>query len=428
MNVLLIGGGGREHALAWKIAQSPLVEKIIAAPGNPGIARVPKCACVDAGVNDREAQRALIREHRVALVVVGPEDPLAAGVVEDLQAEGCQVFGPSKQAAQLEASKDFAKAFMARHNIPTAAYATFSEAGGALEYVRKQGAPIVIKADGLAAGKGVTVAMTLAEAEEAIRDAMLDHAFGSAGGTVVIEEFMQGEEASLLCFCDGKICVPMASAQDHKRVNDHDEGPNTGGMGAYSPASVMTPELLAQVQREVLDPAVNGMAAEGTPYIGILYAGLMITADGPKVVEFNCRFGDPETQVVLPRLTDDIVPIFQACCEGRLAPDMVNFDDGACVTVVMASPGYPKSYPKGLPITGIDAAEALEGVTVFHAGTALNAEGALVTNGGRVLTVTASAPTLRAAVDAAYAGVAKISFEKAHYRRDIAHRALERVD
>ncbi len=426
MNVLLIGSGGREHALAWKMAQSPLVEKIIAAPGNPGIARVAKCVCAEAGVNDRDAQRALIRAHNVTLVVVGPEDPLAAGIVEDLKGEGCQVFGPGRQAAQLEGSKDFAKAFMVRHGIPTAAYDTFTDAEAALAYVCAQGAPIVIKADGLAAGKGVTVAMSVAEAEAAVREAMLDHAFGSAGGTVVIEEFMQGEEASLLCFCDGKICVPMASAQDHKRAYDNDEGPNTGGMGAYSPAPVLTPELLAQVQREVLDPAVRGMAAEGTPYIGVLYAGLMITADGPKVVEFNCRFGDPETQVVLPRLKDDIVPIFQACCEGLLAPDMVNFDDGACVTVVMASPGYPKSYPKGLPITGIESADALEGVTVFHAGTALSAEGALVTNGGRVLTVTASAPTLRAAVAAAYAGVEQIQFEKAHIRRDIAHRALAR--
>lgn len=426
MNILLIGSGGREHALAWKLAQSSQVEAIIAAPGNPGIARVPKCCCVSVGVNDREGQRALVRTHGVSLVVVGPEDPLAAGIVEDLSAEGCQVFGPGKAAAQLEASKDFAKAFMARHGIPTAAYASFTDAESALAYVRAQGAPIVIKADGLAAGKGVTVAMTLPEAEEAIREAMLDNAFGAAGGTVVVEAFMEGEEASLLTFCDGKICVPMASAQDHKRVFDGDQGPNTGGMGAYSPAPVLTPSLLDQVQREILDPAVRGMAAEGTPYHGVLYAGLMITADGPKVVEFNCRFGDPETQVVLPRLVGDLVPIFQACCEGTLTPEMVKFSDGACVTVVLASEGYPKSYPKGRSITGIAEAEALDGVQVFHAGTATDANGTLVTAGGRVLNVTAAAGDLRSAVAHAYEAIKHIHFDGAQHRKDIAHRALAR--
>jgi len=426
MKILLIGSGGREHALAWKLAQSPLVEAIIAAPGNPGIARTAKCTCVPVGVNDRDGQRALVRAHGIALVVVGPEDPLAEGIVEDLSVEGCQVFGPSAAAAQLEASKDFAKAFMVRHGIPTAAYATFGDAESALAYVRAQGAPIVIKADGLAAGKGVTVAMTLEEAEAAIREAMLDNAFGSAGGKVVVEEFMQGEEASLLTFCDGKICVPMASAQDHKRAYDGDQGPNTGGMGAYSPAPVLTPELLAQVQREVLDPAVRGMAAEGTPYHGVLYAGLMMTASGPKVVEFNCRFGDPETQVVLPRLLGDLVPIFQACCSGTLTPEQVQFDDGACVTVVLASEGYPKSYPKGRVITGIDAAEALDYVQVFHAGTATNADSALVTAGGRVLNVTAAAEDLRSAVARVYAAVEKVHFDGAEHRKDIAHRALAR--
>lgn len=425
MNVLLIGSGGREHALAWKIAQSPLVEKIIAAPGNPGISNTPKCVCVPVGVNDRAGQRSLIAEHGVSLVVVGPEDPLAAGITDDLSAPGCLVFGPSAKAAQLEASKEFAKSFMLRHNIPTAKYAAFTEAEAALAYVRQHGAPIVIKADGLAAGKGVTVAATLEEAEAAVREILVDQTFGDAGAKVVIEECMQGEEASLLTFCDGNICIPMASAQDHKRALDGDQGPNTGGMGAYSPAPVLTPELLARVQREILDPAVKGMAAEGIPYKGVLYAGLMITADGPKVVEFNCRFGDPETQVVLPRLSSDIVPIFTACVEGTLSPALVQFDGGPCLTVVMASPGYPKAYPKGIALGGIAEAEAIPGVQVFHAGTELSPEGALRSNGGRVLNVTATAADLATALKSAYDAVERIEFPEAHFRRDIAHRALK---
>jgi len=425
MNVLLIGGGGREHALAWKIVQSPMVEQLFCAPGNPGIAGLARTTCVPVSVLDFDGLRKLRDEKNIGLIVVGPEDPLAAGVVDALGTATCRVFGPSAAAAQLEASKSFAKDFMQRWDIPTAAYAAFDDADAAMEYVRAQGAPIVVKADGLAAGKGVTVAMSVAEAEEAIREAMLEGAFGAAGGQVVIEEFMEGEEASLLAFCDGRIAVPMAGAQDHKRAFDGDEGPNTGGMGAYSPAPVLSAEMLREVQEKVLDRAMAGMAADGMPYKGVLYAGLMITATGVKVVEFNCRFGDPETQVVLPRMTSDIVPVFIACCDGGLDPAMVGFDEGACVTVVMASGGYPKAYPKGSRISGIAEAEALAGVCVFHAGTAM-AGADLVTNGGRVLTVTAVGGDLRETIDRAYAAVERIHFEPAHFRRDIGHRALAR--
>ncbi|MFP4501157.1 MAG: phosphoribosylamine--glycine ligase [Candidatus Hydrogenedentota bacterium] len=426
MHVLVVGGGGREHALAWKIAQSPEVQAVFAAPGNPGIARMPKGRCAAVGVNDFEGIEALIREEKIALTVIGPEDPLCNGMADRLSAKGHTVFGPGAGAARLEGSKAFAKDFMARHHIPTAAYAAFEQAGAALDYVHAQGLPIVVKADGLAAGKGVTVCHTVAEAHEAINRCMVDKAFGDAGSRVIIEECLTGEEASILAFCDGTRAIPMVTSQDHKPVYDGDAGPNTGGMGAYSPAPVVTDALQARIEQEVLAPVVAGMAAEGTPYRGILYAGLMITDAGPKVIEFNVRFGDPETQVVLPRMTSEIVPIFMACACGGLKQAAIAYDDGACVTVVMASGGYPGSYEKGKVITGIEEAEADKGVMVFHAGTRLDGD-VLRTNGGRVLNVTAAADTVPEAIGKAYAAVEKIHFDNAHYRTDIGRKALDRL-
>lgn len=425
MNVLVIGSGGREHALAWKIAQSPLVETVFCAPGNPGVYRLKNGRCTGLNVKDFMAIGQFITENGVGLTVVGPEDPLAAGITDSLRKEGHTVFGPVAAAAQLESSKAFAKAFMKRNGIPTAAYEEFKDADAAIAYVKKHGAPIVVKADGLAAGKGVTVAQDVHTAVQAIREAMVDRIFGEAGGKVVIEECLVGEEASILAFCDGKTVVPMVSSQDHKAVYDGDQGPNTGGMGAYSPAPVVTPEMQARIQREILQPVISGMAEAGSPYQGILYAGLMITGEGPKVIEFNVRFGDPETQVVLPRMKTDIVPVFLACCDGSLHTQTIEYDDTPCVTVVMTSGGYPKDYEKGKGITGIEAAESDPDVMVFHAGTK-ERDGALLTNGGRVLNVTARGATLRATIDRAYEAVRKIHFEGVHYRTDIGHRALAR--
>ncbi len=425
MNVLIIGSGGREHALAWKIAQSALVETVYAAPGNPGVARLAKGACVPLGVKDVPALKDFIVEKNIGLTVVGPEDPLAEGIVDTLEAAGHKVFGPCAAAARLEASKAFAKAFMARHGIPTAAYGEFDEPESAIAYIRTQGAPIVVKADGLAAGKGVTVAHDVETAIHAVEEAMRIRVFGEAGAKVVVEEFLAGEEASILAFCDGKTVVPMPSSQDHKAAYDGDQGPNTGGMGAYSPAPVVTPELQERILNEVLNPCVAGMAAEGAPYKGILYAGLMITSAGPKVVEFNVRFGDPETQVVVPRMMNDIVPVFLACCDGTLDQLAIEYDECPCVTVVMASGGYPKDYAKGKLITGIDDAETDADVMVFHAGTKLDGE-RLLTNGGRVLNVTARGTSLAETIQRAYAAVRKIHFEHAHCRNDIGHRALAR--
>ncbi len=424
MKILVIGSGGREHALVWKIAQSPLVEHIYAAPGNPGMARYAEC--LDITANDIARLVAFAREKGVDLTVVGPEDPLAYGIVDRFTEAGLAAFGPSGVAAQLEGSKVFAKRFMERHNIPTAAYAEFDDAEAAIAYVRKQGAPIVIKADGLAAGKGVTVAHDVDTAVNAIREAMIECAFGAAGAKVVVEECLIGEEASILAFCDGKTVVPMIASQDHKPLLDGDAGPNTGGMGAYSPAPLVTPDMMAEIQRRVLEPCVAGMAAEGMPYKGVLYAGLMITASGPRVVEFNCRFGDPETQVVLPQLQSDLVPIMQACCEGTLRETPVAWNDDACVTVVMASGGYPKAYEKGKLITGIDDAEREPGIKVFHAGTKQMPEG-VVTNGGRVLNVTASGPDIAATIEKAYRAVHKIHFDGAQFRTDIGAKALARL-
>lgn len=426
MRVLIIGSGGREHALAWKIAQSRKVKTIYCAPGNPGVAALNKGECVNVGPDDLDTLKLFVEDRKVGLIVVGPEAPLVDGFVDAFADAKCKVFGPVAAAARLEGSKAFAKQFMRRHNIPTAAYEEFEQPEAALEYVHAQGAPIVVKADGLAAGKGVTVAQTVEEAETAIQNAMVQGAFGAAGERVVIEECLVGEEASILAFCDGTRAVPMASSQDHKPVFDNDKGPNTGGMGAYSPAPVVTDEIFEQIEREILRPAVEGMAQEGVPYRGILYAGLMITERGPKVVEFNVRFGDPETQVVLPRMKSDIVPIFEACCDGTLEDLSIEYDAGPCVTVVMASGGYPGTYQKEMTISGIDDAERDENVMVFHAGTKRTG-GLLMSNGGRVLNVTARGATLRETIDRAYTAVGRIHFDGAYFRRDIGQKALKRL-
>ena len=424
MKVLVIGGGGREHTLAWKLSQSPKVEKMYALPGNPGMAGIAECI-TDIPLENMDAIVGFAMEMGIDLVVVGPEAPLTKGIVDALNAAGIRAFGPTRAAAELEGSKSFAKAMMEKYNIPTAKFRVFDKAEEARAYVKEQGAPIVIKADGLAAGKGVVVAQTVEEAVSAVNNIMEEQSFGNAGSQVVIEECMVGEEASLLAFTDGETIVPMISSQDHKRAYDGDQGPNTGGMGTYAPAPVMTDEMVAIAVEKVLKPIVAGMKAEGRPYKGCLYAGLMITEEGPKVVEFNARFGDPETQVVLPLLKSDLAEIMQACCEGNLAQQKIEWSDGAAVCVVLASGGYPGSYMKGAPIHGLEEAEAA-GALVFHAGTA-EKNGKIITSGGRVLGVVAEADNIKAAVDKAYEGVKKIHFQGVQYRKDIAHRALERM-
>ena len=425
MRILLIGGGGREHALAWKLVQSPKVEKLFAAPGNPGMALLQKCECINLNVDDLEGVADYAEEQSIDLTVVGPEAPLVAGLADVFKRRGLPVFGPSKDAAQLEGSKAFSKELMAKYNIPTAFFKICEDIETAKAYVEEKGAPIVVKADGLAAGKGVVVAMTKQEALDAIDEMMGDHKFGAAGARLVLEEYMEGEEASLLAFTDGKTVVPMIAAQDHKRVFDGDEGPNTGGMGTYAPAPVMTDVLRLKATELILKPVVEAMAKEGMPYQGCLYAGLMIKGDSVKVVEFNCRFGDPETQVVLPLLDGDLAEIMLACATGTLNKAEVAWYNKAAVCVVMASGGYPESYEKGKEITGLAAAEEDKDVVVFHAGTK-EAEGKIVTSGGRVLGVTALDSSIRAARDRAYAAVEKIAFEKNFYRKDIAWSALKR--
>jgi phosphoribosylamine--glycine ligase len=425
MRILLIGGGGREHALAWKLAQSDKVEKIFAAPGNPGIAMLKKCSCIDLKLDDLEKVADYAEEESIDLTVVGPEATLVAGIADVFKRRGLPVFGPSKAAAQLEGSKAFSKELMAKYNIPTAFFKICEDMETAKAYVKEKGAPIVVKADGLAAGKGVVVAMTEEEALEAIEEMMGDHKFGNAGARVVLEEYMEGEEASLLAFTDGKTVVPMLAAQDHKRIFDNDQGPNTGGMGTYAPAPVMTDILRLKATERILKPVVAAMAKEGTPYQGCLYAGLMIKDDVIKVVEFNCRFGDPETQVVLPLLESDLAEIMLACATGTLDQADVAWSDKAAVCVVMASGGYPESYETGKAITGLAEADAQENTVVFHAGTK-NAAGSIVTAGGRVLGVTAVDDNIRAARDRAYAAVENIKFDGAFYRKDIAWRALKR--
>ena len=423
MNILILGSGGREHALLWKLAQSPEATKLYAVPGNPGMAELAEC--VAGSIEDNASVVKLAQEKKIDLVVVGPEVPLTNGVVDALRAAGIKAFGPTKAAAELEGSKSFSKDIMKKYGIPTAKYEVFTDADVARAYIKKEGAPIVIKADGLAAGKGVIVAETKEQALDAVHEILDDAAFGKAGSRVVIEAFMEGEEASLLAFTDGKTIRPMVSSQDHKRAYDGDKGPNTGGMGTYAPAPVMTKDMVEQATEKILKPMIAAMAKEGRPYQGCLYAGLMITEEGPKVVEFNARFGDPETQVVLPLLKGDLVKIMQACVDGTLDTAAVDWEDGAAVCVVMASGGYPKSYKKGYAIDGLKKAESL-GTFVFHAGTAKK-DGKVVTSGGRVLGVTARGGGIKEATEKAYKGVEAIRFTDEFHRKDIAHRALERL-
>ncbi|MBN9044448.1 MAG: phosphoribosylamine--glycine ligase [Rhizobiales bacterium] len=422
MKVLLIGSGGREHALAWKLAASPLLTELYCAPGNPGIAEAAEPVRLD--VEDHGAVIAFCKEKGIDLVVVGPEAPLVAGLSDDLRAAGIRVFGPSKTAAQLEGSKGFTKDLCARFNIPTGSYGRFNNAPKAKAYVRQMGAPIVVKADGLAAGKGVVVAMTLDDALDAV-DACFEGAFGSAGAEVVVEEFLDGEEASFFCICDGKTALPLGSAQDHKRVGDGDTGPNTGGMGAYAPAPVMTPEMVERTMRELIEPTMRGMAEIGAPFSGVLFAGLMIGKDGPKLIEYNTRFGDPECQVLMMRLESDLLEVIDSAVDGRLDQVELRWKDDPALTVVMAAPGYPSNVQKGSTIRGLDRLDGIEGVKVFHAGTA-EEDGAIVANGGRVLNVTAVAGTVAEAQAKAYEAVRMIDWPEGFYRSDIGWRAVER--
>ncbi|ABO50871.1 phosphoribosylamine--glycine ligase [Desulforamulus reducens MI-1] len=421
MKILVVGGGGREHALVWKLRQSPRVKQIYCAPGNAGISQI--AACINVRAEDTQGLLNFAKKEQIDLTVVGPEIPLTNGIVDLFQQEGLKIFGPSKAAAEIEGSKALAKDIMAKYNIPTARYATFEDAEEAREYVKKYGAPCVIKADGLAAGKGVIVAMDDETALAAVDIIMAERAFGKAGDRVVIEEFLQGEEVSILAFVDGETIVPMVASQDHKRVGDQDTGPNTGGMGAYAPAPVYTSELAKLVERDILYPTVKALASEGRTYRGVLYAGLMVTPEGPKVLEFNARFGDPETQPVLSLLETDLVDIMEAIMEDRLAQQSVMWKDEAAVCVVMAAKGYPGEYEKDMAITGFDQVPA--GVEVFHAGTTLR-QGEVVVSGGRVLGVTATGRDISKAVELAYQGVKAIHFAGAHYRSDIGQRALNR--
>jgi phosphoribosylamine--glycine ligase len=425
LKLLVIGAGGREHALAWKLAQSPRVTEVIVAPGNAGTATEGKCRNADVSATDLDGLVALARREGVDLTVVGPEGPLVAGVVDRFRAEGLRVFGPSAAAAQLEGSKAFAKDFLARHGIPTAHYAVHTHVEEALEYIRDKGAPIVIKADGLAAGKGVIVAMTLAEAEAAVTDMLADYAFGAAGARVVIEEYLDGEEASFISMVDGRHALPMATSQDHKRVGDGDTGPNTGGMGAYSPAPVVTPDVQARILREVVEPTVRGMAADGVPFTGFLYAGLMIDRHGaPKVIEFNVRFGDPETQPVLMRLQSDLVELVEAAIDGHLDRVEAKWDPRPALGVVMAAEHYPGKPRTGDTINTWDVPD-LDDTKVFHAGTRVEGEH-VVTAGGRVLCVCALGDTVADAQRRAYAEVAGISWTGEFHRHDIGWRAIAR--
>ncbi|MEO9524274.1 MULTISPECIES: phosphoribosylamine--glycine ligase [Marinobacter] len=425
MNILVIGNGGREHALAWKAAQSPVADRVFVAPGNAGTAREPGLENVNIDVMDLDGLANFAATNNVGLTIVGPEAPLVAGIVDQFEERGLRVFGPSAGAAQLEGSKAFTKDFLARQKIPTAAYANFTDVEEALAYVREQGAPIVVKADGLAAGKGVIVAMTLAEAEDAIRDMLAGNAFGDAGSRVVIEEFLDGEEASFIVMVDGEHVLAMATSQDHKRVGDGDTGPNTGGMGAYSPAPVVTADVHQRIMDEVIYPTVRGMAAEGHPYKGFLYAGLMIDGNGtPKVIEFNCRFGDPETQPIMLRMQSDLVELCGAAIDGKLDQCRSDWDDRASVGIVLAAGGYPAGYNKGDAISGLPETE-IDGEKVFHAGTKLQGE-QVVTNGGRVLCATALGKSVTEAQQRAYELAAKIHWDGVFYRKDIAFRAIAR--
>jgi len=421
MHILLLGSGGREHALAWKIAASPLLTKLWCAPGNAGIAREAECVALD--IADHGAVIDFCKRHAVELVVVGPETPLAAGIVDDLAAVGIKAFGPSRQAARLEGSKGFTKALCSEFGIPTGAYGRFTSATEALAYVRAQGAPIVVKADGLAAGKGVVVANTLREAEDSIA-MMFEGAFGAAGAEIVIEEFLAGREISFFALCDGETAIPLASAQDHKRAFDHDQGPNTGGMGAYSPTPFVTPDIHEAIMARIIRPTVAGMKARGTPFRGVLYAGVMLTAAGPKLFEYNVRFGDPECQVLMLRMMSDIVPALLAACDGQLGNFDLRWYPQSALTVVMAAKGYPGDTKKGSRIEGLEDAAKIEGVEIFHAGTTAK-DGHILASGGRVLNVCALGRTVAQAQQRAYQAVDRIQWPDGFCRRDIAWQAVE---
>jgi phosphoribosylamine--glycine ligase len=425
VKILVIGGGGREHALAWKVAQSPEVSEVYVAPGNAGTALEPKVSNVSIKTTDIDGLLQLAQRERIDLTIVGPEAPLVAGIVDRFQAAELACFGPSKAAAQLEGSKGFTKDFLARHNIPTAAYGSFTDLKAATAYIEAEGAPIVIKADGLAAGKGVVLAETIPEAIDAARNMLSGDAFGDAGRSMVVEEFLRGEEASFIVMVDGRHTLPFATSQDHKARDDGDRGPNTGGMGAYSPAPVVTEELRARIMAEVIEPTVQGMAAEGNPYTGFLYAGLMITADGtPKVLEYNCRFGDPEAQPVLLRLKSDLVALIVAALHGQLDKMTIDWDPRVALGVVMASGGYPGSYSKGYAISGLTLNDD-DSQKVFHAGTR-ERDGQIVTEGGRVLCATALGETVSSAQTKAYELAQRINWKDVYYRRDIGYRAIAR--
>lgn len=423
MRVLIVGGGGREHALAWKIEQSPQVDKIFCAPGNAGIAEIAECRDVNA--EDIKALLFLARQEGVDLTVVGPEAPLVGGIVDVFVEEGMTIFGPSRRAALLEGSKVMAKEIMQRYGVPTASFKVFDEVEKAVTYIKRSGGPVVVKADGLAAGKGVIVADTVPEAVEALEKIMRHKAFGEAGRRVVIEERLEGEEVSVFAFVDGENYILMPEAQDHKAVFDGDKGPNTGGMGSYSPAPVFTPELKNRIEKEIFNPLLKGLRQEGIIYRGVLYAGLMITREGPKVLEFNVRFGDPETQVLMPRLKSDLAEILLSVAKGSLARTKPQWSEECAVCVVLSSRGYPGAYEKGKVISGLEVLKGEEGIMVFHAGTARDNNN-YITSGGRVLGITACRPTLEEAVSKVYQAVEKVQFEGCHYRRDIAYRALNR--
>jgi phosphoribosylamine--glycine ligase len=423
MKVLVIGGGGREHALVWKIAQSPAVKKIFCAPGNAGIAQQAECLPIPA--EDVQSLLRFVEKEKIDLTVVGPEAPLTLGIVDAFQARGLKIFGPSREAAEIEGSKAFAKDLMEKYGVPAGASRTFGDYEAAKRYVKERGAPIVIKADGLAAGKGVILCHKLEEAQAALDQIMVKKAFGGAGNRVVVEEFLSGEEASFLAFTDGESVLPLPTSQDHKAIFDNDRGPNTGGMGAYSPAPVVNEKVHREVMEKIMIPTVRGMAQEGKKYQGVLYAGLMIQDGKPKVLEFNARFGDPETQPLLMRMKSDLVPVLEATLEGRLSRLKVQWDERPSVCVVMASGGYPGSYEKGKVISGLEEAAQIDDAFVFHAGTAFQ-EGKVITSGGRVLGVTAKGKGIREAIVKAYEVVGKISWEGAHFRKDIGQKALKR--
>lgn len=419
MKILIIGGGGREHAIAWKLAKNPKVEKIYCAPGNAGIAEVAEC--INIGVMEFDKQVSFAKEHGIDLTVVAPDDPLAAGAVDAFEAAGLRAFGPRANAAILEGSKAFSKDLMKKYNIPTAAYETFTDPDKAIQYLETAKMPIVLKADGLALGKGVLICNSLKEAKDGVRTLMLDKQFGSAGDEIVIEEFMTGREVSVLSFVDGKTIKIMTSAQDHKRAKDGDKGLNTGGMGTFSPSPFYTPEVDAFCRERIYQPTVDAMRAEGREFKGIIFFGLMLTADGPKVLEYNARFGDPETQVVLPRMKNDLAELFEACIDGTLDQTELEFEDNAAVCVVLASEGYPEHYEKGYPVSGLEKFKDADGYYVFHAGTKFDEKGQVVTNGGRVLGVTAVGKDLKKARVNAYQAAEWVEFGNKYMRNDIGY-------